>query len=72
MFQTGVTDEQPTLPCAGEVFLLRKLLPQVRDVWTKPQLLMERCHFMGPNYEGNVAVAAASQDAWKFMFSATL
>ena len=31
MFQTGVTDEQPTVPCAGEIFLLRKLLPQTAD-----------------------------------------
>lgn len=31
MFQTGVTDEQPTIPCAGEIFLLRKLLPQTAD-----------------------------------------
>lgn len=30
-FQSGATDEQATLPCAGEVFLLRKLLPQTAD-----------------------------------------
>ena len=30
-FRTGATDEQATLPCAGEVFLLRKLLPQTAD-----------------------------------------
>jgi len=30
-FQTGAADEQATLPVAGEVFLLRKMLPQTAD-----------------------------------------
>ncbi len=30
-FRTGAADEQATLPVAGEVFLLRKLLPQTAD-----------------------------------------
>jgi hypothetical protein len=30
-FSTGVTAEQPVLPVAGEVFALRKLLPQTAD-----------------------------------------
>ena len=30
-FQSGAADKQATLPVAGEVFLLRKLLPQTAD-----------------------------------------